>query len=627
VAEGKIVDVGEKVGLARKDIAALRRIDFEALEKDPAVAYKLTTKAAVFGEFTSASAESDKAAGVHPRVSWFKREILKSVISRPTDSKEARDAYHRGSKMLSEAFSRMKTVDDLQSWMKEWADRVAGSRRVYLSPAVSRLARTYLGGKGEYLTAEDLGMSASEYAEAKLKLRGGVGVGTTTDGRAYVIENDESQKTEYTEVTHAMGRRFAELIGIATKKRAWQKDGDFTMYPNYSYGTNAQRAAIKQVRVDVPTDDSWGWHSAEPAEKKPEGPALTQTKTGVQEFTWHRNLGAVERKGLPSRKEGTDGTALLKSFGLRGVEYGNWASDTERQWHTDMAFASLHDLADVLGITPDQLAVKGRLALAFGARGTGGKRPAAAHYEPVKRVINLTKLSGNGSLAHEWGHFLDNMIAHSYNPESGKPLWVSDGSSGKNVPPEITKAFRDVMNEIKEEPVTPERVSEIKMQRMKWSAELSALKTEASLLAYKKDPESREKYLQTINKHNDLVRKINALPRPSLRNTISSQFYEQAKANGKYWADDKELFARCFESFVESKMHEKGQRSSYLVDGTLDAGAPGVYLPHGDPHRTRINAAMEKLFAVLRSHDQFNKALTWLASLQKSTQPRLVVRA
>ena len=48
-----------------------------------------------------------------------------------------------------------------------------------------------------------------------------------------------------------------------------------------------------------------------------------------------------------------------------------------------------------------------RLAIAFGARGRSG---ALAHYEPGRQVINLTKMKGAGSLAHEWGHALDHSL-------------------------------------------------------------------------------------------------------------------------------------------------------------------------------------------------------------------------
>ena len=52
----------------------------------------------------------------------------------------------------------------------------------------------------------------------------------------------------------------------------------------------------------------------------------------------------------------------------------------------------------------EAIAFGGRLGLAFGARGHG---KAAAHYEPGHRVINLTKPSGAGCLAHEWFHAWD----------------------------------------------------------------------------------------------------------------------------------------------------------------------------------------------------------------------------
>jgi len=51
--------------------------------------------------------------------------------------------------------------------------------------------------------------------------------------------------------------------------------------------------------------------------------------------------------------------------------------------------------------------MNGRLAVAIGARGKGSAgfgKAASAHYEPVERVINLTKMKGGGSLAHEWFH-------------------------------------------------------------------------------------------------------------------------------------------------------------------------------------------------------------------------------
>ena len=67
----------------------------------------------------------------------------------------------------------------------------------------------------------------------------------------------------------------------------------------------------------------------------------------------------------------------------------------------------MFDLSDMIGIDHKALGFNGRLAMAFGARGRGG---ALAHYEPVQRVINLTKMRGGGSLGHEWFHAIDNIL-------------------------------------------------------------------------------------------------------------------------------------------------------------------------------------------------------------------------
>lgn len=119
----------------------------------------------------------------------------------------------------------------------------------------------------------------------------------------------------------------------------------------------------------------------------------------------------IERKG--GRDISVKSTAeLKKAFNLRDVQTGTYVQSdpVSAKWHVDNIAAGFADLADVLGIKDDQVSLNGRLALAIGARGHGG---ALAHYEPVERVINITKFRGGGSLGHEWFHSFDNMIAEA----------------------------------------------------------------------------------------------------------------------------------------------------------------------------------------------------------------------
>lgn len=95
---------------------------------------------------------------------------------------------------------------------------------------------------------------------------------------------------------------------------------------------------------------------------------------------------------------------FMKEFGFRGVEFGNWASQAERQLHLNKCYDALKDMADLMGVSPMALSLGGKLGFAFGAR---GHSKALAHYEPGSNVINLTKRRGAGCVAHEWFHAMD----------------------------------------------------------------------------------------------------------------------------------------------------------------------------------------------------------------------------
>ena len=121
------------------------------------------------------------------------------------------------------------------------------------------------------------------------------------------------------------------------------------------------------------------------------------------------NIGMAEREGVDYRN-GKDVTPqdFLDEFGFRGVEFGNWVPQGERQMYLNKTYDAIKDFCAIVGISPKAFSLGGRLGLAFGAR---GHSRAMAHYEPAKEVINLTRMSGVGSLAHEWFHAVDNYLA------------------------------------------------------------------------------------------------------------------------------------------------------------------------------------------------------------------------
>ena len=123
-----------------------------------------------------------------------------------------------------------------------------------------------------------------------------------------------------------------------------------------------------------------------------------------------RTLENLPRSGV-SRRDGDITTdSFHEAYPFRGVQFGNWVNQKERQANINKAYDALADLGSVVGMNGKAITFGGDLALAFGARGKGGKNAPMAHYEPAQNVINLTKKNGAGTLAHEWFHGFDMFV-------------------------------------------------------------------------------------------------------------------------------------------------------------------------------------------------------------------------
>lgn len=151
-----------------------------------------------------------------------------------------------------------------------------------------------------------------------------------------------------------------------------------------------------------------------------------QTKTNRRKKRFSVTTRNVIQEGgclrSPFHKTGDD---FLSDFHFRGGEFGNWLSENDILESMDASYVAFSNLSSVLDIRPESISFHGKMGIAFGSRGRGG---AAAHYEPgTTDVINLTKLSGAGCLAHEWGHALDRHIADYLGFASGS--LASEGGS------------------------------------------------------------------------------------------------------------------------------------------------------------------------------------------------------
>jgi hypothetical protein len=125
-------------------------------------------------------------------------------------------------------------------------------------------------------------------------------------------------------------------------------------------------------------------------------------------------------KFLDFRKENVL-NKIINRYKLNNVDFGNWTSQTQRYNFILALFVALYDLEKVLKFKNDNIGQK-VLSIGYGSRGVKG---AYAHYDSFGKYINLSRerradkvgtkdkellrelYSGFGSLAHEYGHFLD----------------------------------------------------------------------------------------------------------------------------------------------------------------------------------------------------------------------------
>lgn len=157
-----------------------------------------------------------------------------------------------------------------------------------------------------------------------------------------------------------------------------------------------------------------------------------QVQATASKVVTKRAGGVLEvRNGADVRLGGDiSGEDLIGSFCLRGIQFGESVTQAERQRWLNDVYEALCDLAFVLNI-PRRWIGLGGLGLAIGARGKGG---AMAHYEPDLMVFNFTRMSGSGSLAHEWFHAFDHRLGKKWHSTSiVEALWWPSGGSVANL--------------------------------------------------------------------------------------------------------------------------------------------------------------------------------------------------
>ncbi len=346
----RIEDAGEKIGGARKDFyrSALRASDLaEMNDREKA---ELVTKDNVW---PSRTIEDYRQAGVDSRVALFLQYLRREFPQKP-GKPELIEPYVELVGKLQEVMATCKTYDDVASFADKLGD--AGVLEITQSSYGKRTAM------------ED------RYND--------VLYGSMNRSWGFVDNYFYSPEAGYRRAQNAYRGRSFLVNGEYIRASDLDSDGFYGLLATLKQRTVERQ---KQTRENRSSDD-------------PDKAALARP-----------HLAKVIRDGLPDERGGRDitGDDLLNDFGFRACEFGNWLPDTERQDVLNRAYDAFSSLSRVLGVPKRALSLGGTLAVAFGSRGAGRWN---AHYECTRKVINLTRLRGAGSLAHEWAHALDDFV-------------------------------------------------------------------------------------------------------------------------------------------------------------------------------------------------------------------------
>lgn len=626
----KQADFGEKIGGARKDEWAARGLTSADMEgMNAREIQKYAKKERVWKRPNWEQAVAD---GGDRGLLYAQNEIYKSLNATP-----------------SSAFSyRNKSEADIFAAAKLYADEITEIRKMAEN---AKTAEDFKDMGTKWITEKG-------YAELKN------GRLTWTDK---YYRSPALYGSNYLVAVDKMAQRF-NILGERALMEGFGVPSDSKLPRGYEirktadsfYGSKAETGNYYIVKSGYRV--AVGFNTIEEAiayGKEHFGSATTAAKAGKQRYV-PEQLSEVHREGLDYR-QGRDiaGDDYIRDFGIKGGEFGNWLSELDRKTSLNYGYDAFCDLADALGMEKTDISLNGTLNIGFGSRGQG-LTGAAAHYEPLRKVINLTKMNGAGSLAHEWWHAFEDYISGDTNQSEMSSNFSKLPKNTRAAATELvnTMLYRD--GTVEENALASQKQADRYQQRLKYYLDnnfaalngkmsketmqnyvnqkyYKRMATEADFKRFaelteqarKGDAQALAKFYDNkrsvVDDLSDLKKEItgkglakedrlalahavqDAGLTPDVKVKEKTEYYKDAlkisathSKDGGYWESNCEMLARAFASYITDKTAKSNDYLSGHSEGAVLADGTVAYIMPRGEERTRINAAFDKLFAAAK---------------------------
>lgn len=624
--------------------------DLQEIEKDNVAAYKLIEKVKIWPVY---NVNELKEQGNSSGAAYLKVKCREFLSSRPLDSKEARDVYVKNVTKLRGRLELLKTVGQVKDYLEEFADldkfdfgdishfgkswyissQYKGNLAKYSQKEVEKYFEDIFSKKFYNFCRFKSDPARKVLAEAFLY-------------EAFSKETRDAMIDERYNRSHASLERYTTLL---EKVKAAEDDKDtirklitdsaisFFEY-NYQkefvinylerYITRFSGETKESISAGLPKayavrEDDWSWSDIvekkaapkEEVEEKPRQPQNIFEKYGLEEpkvlkrvpLDYVKRTGGLEVGDVSTK-------AVLDNYGFKNVIYGNYVNDSESKEHTKHFLGAMIDLVEVLNIDIKDINSLGGLDINIVATGCGAFSPAFACYFPSLKAINITKKRGDGSIAHEWGHYLDNVLAEETTKRATKIEWAtSDLEDHKLKSSRVQALFTEYKNylmtggERKKIKVLfyPQKQYRYGIYEDTLAAAITKVQTRYPRYADYKNFDLKD----VVRYYGYMAYKLNNnQPIEVEMNTTATKYWIESSryAPTSYYLDPQELFARMFEAVVEYKLVKKNRVSNYLVDIKAGMGIFGAIIPRSEwpyPSGTELEWLsdwIDRLFSAIR---------------------------
>lgn len=630
-------DEGRKDG-TRKGRIAYQIISLQNLsdiEKDPILAEKQTTKLKVWPEV---NIEEEKASGTTSGACYLKYQYHRALAPKPFNTAESRKIYitvlttfqellkaAKGAKEVEETAYQVFSDKGLQLIYPEIVNAEYKTKdkreyRYYTSGKIKLIAESIFGKSFMNLVRKSYGSQAvqqkffnavlydpftQDEADKILAMR------KEYKAKAVAEKQAEIEKFRVSSDSRAI---FAEMVyyGLYYGKNKSEFD-KINLEDNkkilVEYLQNRLTRYIN-TEISIPPQyqargESWAWAYEKKEKSRKTKSEMPRINTGPYASR------LVRKNGIKVAQIGTKG--VKQTWGLTAVQYGNGLNDKESEVLTYFLNGAFQDLAECLNINLQRVNTLGSLGLDFATRGTAG---SSAQYWPDYKVINLNKRNGDGSLAHEWGHFLDNFLSIEVAAHEQEKLNGHFGSLAtrhRAADPEIEQLLRGLMKFIQNGNGTEtikKKITRSKSEKIKYIEDKGSFDATLNYYTdrYKSYINDIQRFEQNLNAYNlfaDVAEKFNVDSfELEIKLNSSYQYYYSSKCgNKKYWCSNVELFARAFEMYVTTKLNEKAMQNNFLqADRNYWRKLYNVFpYPAEGTERETTNNYFETLFNLLRA--------------------------